>query len=123
MGRLQKAVIDKIVKLRKDGFTQVEIADKLKVHIKSVQKYDPLRRPKRKDTGYSQRIMNIEDLTAIVKSQGDYIFAIWMLLQSHTQVDRLRCPNCVEGELRNVDGVDTCPQCGFKMKLFKNVSD
>ena len=46
MGRLTKAKIDEIARLRKQGYTQKETAEKLNVHIRTVRKYDPLREKK-----------------------------------------------------------------------------
>ena len=46
MGRLIKAKIDEIARLRKQGYTQKETAEKLNVHIRTVRKYDPLREKK-----------------------------------------------------------------------------
>ena len=43
MGRLTKAKIDEIIKLRKQAYTQKETAEKAKVHLRTVRKYDPLR--------------------------------------------------------------------------------
>jgi len=43
MGRLTKAKIDEVVKLRQQGYTQTETAEKVKVHLRTVRKYDPLR--------------------------------------------------------------------------------
>lgn len=43
MGRLTKAKIDKITKLRDEGYTQKEVAEKVDVDIKTVRKYDPQR--------------------------------------------------------------------------------
>lgn len=43
MGRLTKAKQDQISKLRKQGHTQKETAEKLNVHLRTVRKYDPLR--------------------------------------------------------------------------------
>jgi len=43
MGRLTKAKTDEIGKLRKEGYTQKETAEKVGVHIRTVRKYDPLR--------------------------------------------------------------------------------
>jgi DNA-binding transcriptional MerR regulator len=43
MGRLTKAKIDEIIKLRQEDYTQKETAEKAKVHIRTVRKYDPLR--------------------------------------------------------------------------------
>ena len=43
MGKLTKAKIDEITRLRQEGYTQKEIAEKAKVHLRTVRKYDPLR--------------------------------------------------------------------------------
>lgn len=43
MGRLAKAKIDEISKLRKQGYTQKETAERVKVHLRTVRKYDPLK--------------------------------------------------------------------------------
>jgi predicted transcriptional regulator len=49
MGRLTKKKIDKIAKLRQEGFTQKETAEEVGVHLRTVRKYDPLKE-KRKPT-------------------------------------------------------------------------
>lgn len=46
MGRLTKAKIDEIARLRREGYTQAEIAQKVKVHVRTVRRYDPLREQK-----------------------------------------------------------------------------
>ena len=46
MGRLTKTKVDEIAKLRGKGYTQKETAEKLKVHLRTVRKYDPLREQK-----------------------------------------------------------------------------
>ena len=43
MGRLTKAKIDEIARLRGENYTQKETAEKLEVHLRTVRKYDPLR--------------------------------------------------------------------------------
>lgn len=43
MGRLTKSKIDEIAKLREQGYTQKETAEKAGVHLRTVHKYDPLR--------------------------------------------------------------------------------
>lgn len=43
MGRLGKAKTDEITKLRQEGYTQKETAEKTGVHLRTVRKYDPLR--------------------------------------------------------------------------------
>jgi uncharacterized protein YkuJ len=41
MGRLTKKKIDRIAKLRSQGYTQIEVAEKEGVCLKTVRKYDP----------------------------------------------------------------------------------
>jgi len=43
MGRLTKSKTDEIRKLREQGYTQKETAEKAGVHLRTVRKYDPLR--------------------------------------------------------------------------------
>jgi len=43
MGRLTKSKKDEIMKLREQGYTQKETAERVKVHLRTVRKYDPLR--------------------------------------------------------------------------------
>jgi transcriptional regulator with XRE-family HTH domain len=43
MGRLTKSKTDEIRKLREQGYTQKETAEKAGVHLRTVRKYDPSR--------------------------------------------------------------------------------
>ena len=43
MGRLTKAKIDEIARLRGQNYTQKETVEKVGVHLRTVRKYDPLR--------------------------------------------------------------------------------
>jgi len=43
MGRISTARIEQIGKLRRKGYLQKEVADKLGLDVKTVRKYDPLR--------------------------------------------------------------------------------
>ncbi len=123
MGRLRKSVIDKIVKLRKENYTQAETAEKLHIHIKTVQKYDPLRRSADERTARSPETLSNRDLVAILKTQGDFIDAILLTLILDTQAKRVRCPSCLEGGLEDENGVYTCQRCGYKMRMFAKVWD
>jgi len=60
MGRLTKAKIDEIAKLRQQGYTQAETAEKVGVHLRTVRKYDPLReqRPTRPS---AEQVKEIEE--------------------------------------------------------------
>lgn len=66
MGRLAKEKVDEIIRLRQRGYTQKEAAEKAKVHLRTVRKYDPLRdRRPVKPTPEQIKEIN-EDLTKLV---------------------------------------------------------
>jgi len=46
MGRLRKAKTDQFIRLRSKRYTQNETAEKVDVNLKTVRKYDPVKRPK-----------------------------------------------------------------------------
>lgn len=59
MGRLTKSKIDEISKLRKQGYTQKETAEKANVHLRTVRKYDPLKEQRPRPT--VERVREIEE--------------------------------------------------------------
>ncbi len=56
MGRLAKAKIDEIEKLRKEGYTQKEVAEKVRVHPRTIRKYDPLHQQRSEDRLVEKRL-------------------------------------------------------------------
>ena len=44
MGRLTKRMIDQVIAHRREGYTQTETAEILGLNLKTVRKYDPLRK-------------------------------------------------------------------------------
>ncbi len=123
MGRLQKSVVDKIAKLRREGYTQAETAERVGVHLKSVQKYDPLRQSASGATAGSSKAMSAGDLVAIVKTQGDFIEALLTTLRLEINVKRIRCPSCMEGGIEEENGLYTCQKCGYAIEMFAHVWD
>ena len=69
MGRLTKTKIDAIIKLRKQGYTQKETAEKLKVHLRTVRKYDPLREQKPARLS-AEQLEEIEEACSELVAQG-----------------------------------------------------
>ena len=69
MGRLTKAKIDQIAKLREQGYTQKETAEKMKVHLRTVRKYDPLREQKPAGTTPEQ-LRGVEEACAVLVVEG-----------------------------------------------------
>ena len=69
MDRLTKKKIDEIAKLRQEGYTQKEIAEKAKVHLRTVRKYDPLREQKPARTTPEQ-LKEIEEACGELMAEG-----------------------------------------------------
>jgi len=69
MGRLTKAKIDAISKLREQGYTQKETAEKVKVHLRTVRQYDPLRvqKPVRPAT---EQVEELEEACSELAAEG-----------------------------------------------------
>lgn len=67
MGRLTKAKADEIEKLRKEGYTQKEVAEKVGVHLRTVRKYDPLRE-KPKPT--REQVKELEEAISELAAKG-----------------------------------------------------
>lgn len=103
MGRLAKAQIDEIAKLRKEGYTQKEIAEKLHVHPRTVRKYDPSHEIRQR----GQR--STEDRIAALE---EGVRSSWDLL------DLLHCAMLRFDEFRHILEETTfpCPRCGGKLK-------
>jgi len=119
MGRLAKSKVDEIAKLREDGYTQKEIAERLHVHPRTVRKYDPSHEIRQA----GQR--SAEDRLAALE---EGLRASWDLLELlHCAIqrsDELRhslekttysCPRC-DGKLKYEDQEATyvCSNCGHK---------
>ncbi len=67
MGRLTKAKIDQIRKLRKDGYTQKETAEKVDVCLRTVRKYDPIRE---KPEPTRERVKDLEQVISELIAKG-----------------------------------------------------
>lgn len=123
MGRLRKAKIDEIVRLRNDDYTQQETAERAEVNIKTVRKYDPLKKPKHVVTPLEERVRCLEDLvhylTGIAIVTGDY---------------PPPCPHCENQDLLQAEGKQTqtrraipevhtwaCPKCGFFLDTYQRI--
>ena len=68
MGRLTKAKIDAISKLRQQGYTQKETAEKVEVHLRTVRKYDPLKEKPVKPT--RERVKELEEAISELVAEG-----------------------------------------------------
>lgn len=119
MGKLRKTKIDSIIRLRKQGYTQAETAERVGVHVKTVQRHDPLRRSKNQTGLKTAEGSTIEDLEHHIKCLGDWVDSLAMTLRSDLRVELL-CPSCLEGTLTSDDETGErffCNDCGYEMPL------
>lgn len=118
MGRLRKAKIDMIGKLRKDGYTQVETAEKTGVHLKTVQKYDPLKRPGKAASTRATRSVSKEDLEFRLTNLGNWINSIHATFIHKLDI-KLICPACFKSYLELDDNEPgstyVCKKCHYKI--------
>ena len=114
MGRLRKSIIDTIIKLRKKGYTQAETAEKTGVNLKTVQKYDPLRKSETTTTIKPPERPHVDDL--FVECVGDWIDSITKTLRFNLHTE-LTCPHCM-GKLKlDEEGSFSCGHCQNWMPL------
>jgi hypothetical protein len=123
MGRLRKAKIDEIIRLRNDGYTQQETAERARVNLKTVRKYDPLKQPKHVAPPLEERVRCLEALvhylTGIAIVTGDY---------------PPTCPHCLNQDLLWADAKElealgafpyihtwACPKCGFFVDTYGRI--
>lgn len=118
MGRLRKDIVDKIIKLRKQGYTQAETAEKAGVNLKTVRKYDPLRQSDKTPIAKVVKGPSAEDLLHYIKCLGDWAYSLAITFQDDFKTD-LRCPKCTVGKLVTNETADKffCNKCKHEMPL------
>jgi hypothetical protein len=118
MGRLRKAKIDMIGKMRQEGYTQAETAEKTGVHLKTVQKYDPLKRSGKAASPRKTGSVSKEDLEFRLRTLEDWIAAIYYTLLDKLGT-RVACPECCEYELftdEEDEDLYICKNCHYRMR-------
>jgi hypothetical protein len=123
MGRLSRAKIDRIEKLRKKGYLQKEVAQMVGVNIKTVRAYDPL--PRTSQPG-AKVIKEPEEPKPSIELYKDLVeLANWVTILSLYLPNDIPCPNCLFPSrmeprkksktvlLKVLENVDyKCPECG-----------
>jgi hypothetical protein len=130
MGRLRKAKVDEIVRLRNEGYTQNETAEKAVVNLKTVRKYDPLKQPKYLAVPLEERVRCLEHLVHYLLG---YTYALGGEFDEEVYPP-LDCPHCENKVLllasgneletrRKIPGIHTwaCPKCGFFLDTYQRI--
>ncbi len=119
MGRLTKAKIDAIVKSRKAGYTQRETAEKEKVHIRTVRKYDPLHQARPKKRSIEDRVIVLEELAKTFMEHIGLLYQAAAHSDSGIALyeDNFDCPRCNSSKLSYCGEEDAhvCAECGHKI--------
>ena len=113
MGRLLKKKVDQIADLRKQGYTQKEVAQKLGVHVRTVRKYDPTHTAVK-----SHPIDNdtIESIRGVLPTIFDWLDILMYLLLGDAKHNCPRChTNALEFDLDEVAFI--CRKCGYRPVL------
>lgn len=119
MGRLVKAKTDAIAKLRQEGYTQKEVAQRLHVHPRTVRKYDPLHQERLQERSVEDRLSTLEEA---VRTSWDWIELFHTAMVRHPGLgselygDEYICPRC-QGELvyDDEESIYICSWCGHKL--------
>jgi hypothetical protein len=125
MGRLTKKKIDEIVRLRGEEYTQLEVAQKTGVCLKTVRKYDP-----ESVAGSAKEWRDIKGLSARLKSLEEIVETLSALAWSYKfEKDEkyfILCPSCeTEGTIATLTDKRTgkfyygCSECGKKINYAK----
>jgi len=117
MGRLTKAKIDLIVKLRKEGYTQQETSQKTGVHVRTVRKYDVTRT--RNGIDNKTAIGNVQQAIRVLMDW------VWVLIWPLMSEEGLNCPHCLGESVSYDDKAETflCHQCGYRMVLPDDICE
>lgn len=122
MGKLTKAKLVEIDKLRKEGYTQKETAERLHIHPRTVRKHDPLRQDRAEEQSVENRLSALEEA---IRTCWDYIDLLyWTIIRSpicgSLEEETHRCPRC-QGKLRFDDKKVThvCANCGHEYPLLE----
>jgi len=125
MGRLSKAKIDQIQRLRKKGFLQKEVAKTVGVNIKTVQTYDPLHKTSKPGGKPVQELKEHELYISLLKDIRTLADWLAVLYLGTMEPNKIPCPRCLfpssllpEMESKTVmlkmleNGDYKCPECG-----------
>jgi len=88
MGRLLKRKVDQIVSLRKQGYIQKEVAQKLEVHVRTVRKYDPTHTATKRHPIDNNTIESIRSVLPVIL---DWLYILTYSLLSDAKYNCSRC--------------------------------
>ena len=118
MGRITKAKIDQIGKLRQEGYCQKEIAQKVGVHVRTVRKYDPTRKSTSgRRYPVEERLRAIEEVIPFIIDWLDVLIPLLLFDEDHD------CPRCgaeeIERDLERL--VFYCSNCRHSLYFPREI--
>jgi len=115
MGILEKRKRDRIVKMRKEGYTQKEVAEAVGVHVRTVRKYDSVRGAGSvKGRSLEARLTACEEA---LRTSLDWLHLLSFMVP--TDEEHL-CPKCGSYRMKYDDYVEStfvCERCGYQYTL------
>jgi transcriptional regulator with XRE-family HTH domain len=129
MGRLRKKKIDEIAKLMSEGYTQLEVAQKTGVSLKTVRKYDP-----GSISGSAKEWRELQSLPERVKKLEEIVKTLSAIAWTY-RIDKdyefsgycTKCDNVVIIEWgtdkKTRESYGHCPECGTRIPYAKYLMD
>ncbi len=118
MGRITKAKIDQIGKLRTEGYCQKEIAQKVGVHVRTVRKYDPTRKCKAESLNPTeQRLRAVWEVIPLILDWLHILIPLLLFGENH------ECPRCGSEETESdpEDLIFYCSNCELSLLFPREI--
>ena len=103
--------------MRKQGYTQKEVAQKLGVHIRTVRKYDPTHKAVKHQSMDNDTVESIRSVLLVILDWLDTLIYLLLGAVKHT------CPRCHTDSLEfDLDEVAfICRKCGYRPVLLHDI--
>lgn len=118
MGKISKEKMDQIGKLRKEGYSQKEVAEKLGVHVRTVRRYDPTRKSKPESHDHAeQRLRAMWEVIPFIIDWLDVLIPLLLYEENH------ECPRCGADEIEfdPEELVFDCSNCNLSLYFPREI--
>jgi hypothetical protein len=118
MGKISKEKRDQIAKLRKEGYCQKEIAQKVGVSVRTVRNYDPTRKSKPVSHDHAdQRLKAMWEVIPLILDWLDILIPLLLFGENH------ECPRCGAEEIEFDPGelIFFCYNCELSLTFPREI--